>query len=107
MVKKRRPRRGYTANTAAPRSSYAIKPGSPVGGRGRAKYPIDTLGRARNALSRVGASGSPAEKRLVYRAIRTKYPALAKRSSIPALAKATRSRTSRKRKPRPRRRRTR
>src|SRR5262249_23520194 len=75
-------RRGYTANTKAPRSSYAIKPGSGVGGKGRAKYPINTLKRARNALARVSAHGSAQEKKLVKAAVKRKYPALAKRSTV-------------------------
>ena len=77
-----RSRKGYVANTKAPKSSYAIPPGSPVGGKGRAAYPINTEGRARNALARVSAHGSPAEKKMVHAAVKRKYPALAKRSTV-------------------------
>lgn len=38
------------------------------------KYPIDTVRRARNALSRVSAHGSPEEKRRVCSAVSTHYP---------------------------------
>jgi hypothetical protein len=92
-------RRAFRANTRAPKRSYAIPPGSPVGGRGVAKYPLDSLARARNALARVAQHGTPAEKRMVHAAVRRKYPALAQRSSVIA----TRSGTG-KRKPQNRRR---
>jgi hypothetical protein len=77
-----RSRKGYVANTKAPKGSYAIPARSPVGGRGRAKYPINTIGRARNALARVSAHGSAKEKSMVHSAVRRKYPGLAKRSSV-------------------------
>lgn len=64
------------------RGAYAIPASSPVGGRGKAKYPINTIGRARNAIVRVTQFGSPAEKRMVYAAIRRRYPGLAKRSTV-------------------------
>lgn len=55
-------------------------------GRGRKKnknqYPMDTLGRARNAIVRVQQFGSPAEKRMVFSAVRRWYPGLAKRSGV-------------------------
>jgi hypothetical protein len=86
MAKKKgagsRTHKGYVANTKAPKGSYAVPPGSKVGGKGRAKYPINTIGRARNALARVSAHGSSAEKKMVKNAVRRKYPALAKRSSV-------------------------
>jgi hypothetical protein len=74
-------RRKYTANTKAPRHTYAIPPNSPIGGKGKAKYPCNTLKRARNAISRVGQHGSAAEKRMVYAKVRARYPSLAKRST--------------------------
>jgi hypothetical protein len=77
-----RSRKGYVANTKAPKGSYAVPARSRVGGKGRAKYPINSLARARNALSRVSAHGSAAEKRMVKSAVKRKYPALAKRSSV-------------------------
>lgn len=55
-------------------------------GKGRNKnrdqYPINTIGRARNAIVRVEQHGSPEEKKLVYSAVRRRYPALARRSSV-------------------------
>jgi hypothetical protein len=46
------------------------------------KYPIHDLKHAKNAIARVQQKGSPATKRKVYAAIRRRYPALAKRSSV-------------------------
>lgn len=45
---------------------------------GKRKYPIDTLGRARNALSRVAQHGTPAEKKQVRAAVKRKYPSIGK-----------------------------
>lgn len=73
-----RSRKGYVANTKAPKGSYAVPPGSKVGGLGKAKYPINTKGRARNALARVSAHGSAAEKRMVRAAVHRKYPSIGK-----------------------------
>jgi hypothetical protein len=75
-------RRKIIANTKAPRHSYAIPASSPVGGKGRAKYPVNTIGRARNAITRVQQHGTATEKRMVYAKVRSRYPALAKRSAI-------------------------
>jgi hypothetical protein len=55
---------------------------SPVGGKGVAKYPVNTVARARNAISRVGQHGTPTEKKMVYAKVKATYPALAKRSSV-------------------------
>jgi hypothetical protein len=38
------------------------------------KYPIDTIERGRNALARVAATGSDAEKRAVRAAVHKKFP---------------------------------
>lgn len=38
------------------------------------KYPIDTANRARNALARVSAHGTPSEKRRVCMAVHKHYP---------------------------------
>lgn len=54
------------------KSSFAVK-------RGR-KYPINDIRHARNALARVSQHGTAAQKRTVARAVRRKYPGLAKRS---------------------------
>ena len=45
-----------------------------------AKYPITDLAHARNALARVSQHGTRKEKKAVARAVKTKFPALAKRS---------------------------
>lgn len=72
----------FRANTRAPRRSYAIPASSPVGGKGKAKYPISSIGRARSALSRVQAHGTAKEKQMVYAKVRSRYPSLANRSSV-------------------------
>lgn len=41
------------------------------------KYPIDTPGRARNALARVSQHGSSAQKAQVRRRVARKYPSIA------------------------------
>jgi hypothetical protein len=69
----------FKANTPAPRSAYAVPPGSPVGGKGVAKYPIDSAARARNALARVAQHGNPAEKKMVKAAVHRKYPSIGKK----------------------------
>lgn len=55
-------------------------------GKGRRKnvnqYPVNTLGRAQNAIVRVEQNGTPQEKRMVYSAVRKHYPGLAKRSGV-------------------------
>lgn len=73
-------RRGFVANTPAPKKSYAVPPESPVGGKGRAKYPMHDLAHARNAISRVAQHGSPEEKRRVHAKARRDFPELARRS---------------------------
>ncbi len=45
-------------------------------------YPIPDLAHARNALARVRAFGSPAEVKMVEKAVAKKFPALAARSSL-------------------------
>ena len=40
------------------------------------KYPIHDISHARNALSRVAANGTPAEKKAVRAAVREKYPSI-------------------------------
>lgn len=72
-------KRPFKANTKAPRGSYAVPPGSPVGGKGVAKYPIHDKAHARNALARVSQHGSTAEKRMVRAAVKRKFPAIGKK----------------------------
>ena len=57
-----------------PSSSFAIP--------SKRKYPVDTQARARNAISRVQQNGTAAEKRAVFRKVRSRYPSLAKRSRV-------------------------
>lgn len=42
----------------------------------RRKYPVDTPGRARNALARVAQHGTPAEKAAVRKKVKRKYPSM-------------------------------
>ncbi|MGA7317996.1 MAG: DUF6582 domain-containing protein [Silvibacterium sp.] len=42
------------------------------------KYPIEDEAHARNALSRVAQSGTPAEKAKVKAAVKKKYPSIGK-----------------------------
>lgn len=42
------------------------------------KYPIDTIGRARNALARVSQFGTAKEQSIVRRKVYAKYPSLRK-----------------------------
>lgn len=65
-------------NTPAPKGSYAI-PATKTEG---AKYPVDTIAHARNALSRVGQHGTPEQKAKVYAKVKREYPELAKRSTV-------------------------
>lgn len=67
---------------ARPKTAFAIPANSPVGGKGNAKYPIPDAKHARNAITRVQQFGSPAEKKKVFAAVRRKFPALAKRSTV-------------------------
>ncbi len=60
-------------NTKAPPGSYALPAGGPGGAPA---YPVDTPGRAKSALSRVAANGTPAEKAKVRAAVRKKHPSL-------------------------------
>lgn len=40
------------------------------------KYPLDTIGRARNALNRVSQHGTSSEQAQVRRAVKRKYPSI-------------------------------
>lgn len=63
----------YQRRKSLPKRSFIFKRGGP-GGRGR--YPIDTAARARNALARVSAFGTPAEKAKVRAAVRRRFPSI-------------------------------
>ena len=54
---------------------------------GEPKYPIEDKRHAANALSRVQQFGSPKEKSEVFKDVAKKYPELASKSSVPAVAK--------------------
>lgn len=41
---------------------------------GKGRYPINTAGRARSALARVTANGTPAQQSTVRAAVHKKYP---------------------------------
>ncbi len=56
------------ARNALPDSDFALP-------KERA-YPIDTIERARNALARVSANGTEAEKAKVRAAVRKKFPSI-------------------------------
>ena len=68
---------------ALPRGTYVYGPRSPVGGRGRKSYPIDTRKRARAALSRAAQSRTGGSYRRVERAVNRRYPDIATRHHKP------------------------
>jgi hypothetical protein len=45
------------------------------------KYPIENEAHAKNALSRVAQSGTPAEKAKVKAAVKRKYPSIGKKDN--------------------------
>jgi hypothetical protein len=58
---------------ALPRGAYVYGPRSPVGGKGRKAYPIDTPKRARAALSRSAQKNTGGSYSTVAKAVRRKY----------------------------------
>ncbi len=60
-----------------PKGDFAIPSKAPVSG----SYPIPDRSHAQNALSRVSANGSPAEKAEVRAKVHSKYPDMGKPSS--------------------------
>jgi hypothetical protein len=68
--------------TAAERKSLPAKDfalpgkGTGKGGKGPGSYPIDTAGRARNALSRGAQHASPAEQKEIKAKVKKKYPGI-------------------------------
>lgn len=62
---------------ALPSRDFAL-PGKGTGpqGKGPGSYPIDTPGRARNALSRGAQNAPPAEQATIKRKVRAKYPSI-------------------------------
>ena len=60
-----------------PRSDFALPgKGTGKGGKGPGSYPIDTPGRARNALARGAQHASPAEQATIKRKVKAKYPSI-------------------------------
>jgi hypothetical protein len=51
-------------------------PKSSFGVPSKRKYPLDTKGRARNALARVAQHGTPAEKKAVRSKVKRRYPGI-------------------------------
>jgi hypothetical protein len=66
-----------------PAGSVAYPKSSPVGGKGRNAYPIDTKKRARNALSRAAQSNTSGSYRTVERKVNRKWPSIATRHHTP------------------------
>ena len=60
-----------------PSRDFAL-PGKGTGksGKGPGSYPIDTKGRARNALSRGAQNASPSEQATIKRKVKAKYPGI-------------------------------
>jgi hypothetical protein len=75
-------------NTKAPAGSYALPGGGPGGADA---YPVQDRAHGANALSRVAANGTSAEKSEVRAVVKRKYPDLpsSKGEGQPAAAKAT------------------
>jgi hypothetical protein len=62
---------------ALPSGEFALPgKGKGAGGKGPGAYPIDTPGRARNALSRGAQHASPAELATIKRKVHAKYPGI-------------------------------
>ena len=62
----------YQARKRLKGSSFAVD-------HEKRKYPIQDIAHGRNALARVSAHGTPAEKATVKRAVYAKYPSLRKK----------------------------
>ncbi len=69
--------------SSLPKGSYVYGPKSPVGGKGRKSYPIDTKARARNALSRAAQSKTGGTYAKVERAVNRKFPSIKTRHHTP------------------------
>lgn len=65
-----------------PKSDFAL-PGHGDGpkGAGSGSYPIDTISRARNALSRGAQNASPSELASIKRKVHAKYPSINAKAS--------------------------
>jgi len=60
-----------------PSKDFAL-PGKGTGkkGKGPGSYPIDTPGRARNALARGSQFASPSQQQTIRRKVKAKYPGI-------------------------------
>ena len=65
----------FKQKRALPKSAFALPRGRYDGA-----YPIQDIAHARNALARVSAFGTPAQKAAVRRAVYAKYPQLKARA---------------------------
>lgn len=65
----------YKQKKRLPKSAFALPTGRYDG-----SYPIPDIAHARNALARVSAHGTPAEKATVKRKVYAKYPGLKARA---------------------------
>lgn len=65
------------AREKLPSKDFAL-PGKGTGkaGKGPGSYPIDTAGRARNALSRGAQNASPAQQAEIKKKVAAKYPSI-------------------------------
>jgi hypothetical protein len=77
---------------ALPKGAYVYGPKSPVGGRGRKSYPIDTKARARNALARAAQSRTGGSYAKVERAVNRRYPSIRTRHHNPRSSSSGRRR---------------
>jgi hypothetical protein len=59
--------RRFAGGKPIPKGGFALPPDG---------YPIDTPGRARDALSRAKANATPAQQAQVRRAVKAKYPSM-------------------------------
>jgi len=76
----------YSARKSMPKSSFALPAKKSAGNpSGKGAYPIPDANHARDALSRVSANGSPAEKKEVREKVHKKFPGIGQKSpSAPA-----------------------
>ncbi len=85
LARMARARRGISnaRRQALPASKVVYGKNSPVGGKGRNAFPIDTKARARNALARAAQSHTGGTYRTVERAVNRRYPDIATKHHTP------------------------
>lgn len=64
----------HTARAMLPAAKFALPP--KPGSNAKGSYPIDTIGRARDALSRGAANASPAQLAVIKRRVHAAYPSI-------------------------------